>query len=437
MTEKFLHYLWKMKLYNHENLRTTSGEKIRVITAGEHNHNAGPDFLNAKIKIGETLWAGTVELHLKSSDWLQHAHNRNAAYHNVVLHVVYENDKKIMRDDGAEISCLELKGRFDSGIFDAYSRLMNNTDWIPCKPQLVKISSITMEQWLHRMMIERLEEKTLQITASLQANQSNWENTFYEFLAQSFGAKINAEPFRMLARSLPVKVLAKHKNSLLQLEALLFGTAGFLNESYADEYPAGLKKEFDFLRKKYDLQPLRKHQWKFLRLRPANFPTIRIAQFAQLVFKSSHLFSKILETKNAVDIIKLFEVVPSPYWETHYQFDKLSTTKQKTLGDDAIDLIIINMVAPFLFVYGKLRDEDAYMQQALNLLEKIKAEKNSIITEWKASGVKVKSAYESQALLQLRNVYCKNFRCLDCSIGHKLLSGKKAVMQHEGGGLPI
>jgi hypothetical protein len=240
----------------------------------------------------------------------------------------------------------------------------------------------------------------------------------------AYGSKVNAEPFRLLARSLPVKVLARHKNNLFQLEALLFGTAGFLNEQYSDSYPEELRKEWSFLQKKYGLQSLQKHLWKFLRLRPANFPTVRIAQMAQLIFKSAHLFSKILETPDPKTIASFFKTEASDYWRNHYRFDKLSDDKYKSFGKSSAELILINTIAPFIFVYGKLRGEQEYCDRAIEMLEHVRAEKNNITENWKRIGVAPANAFDSQSLLQLRNAYCKNFRCLECAIGHKILLKK-------------
>lgn len=422
MTEKFLHYLWKMKLLQMNSLHVASGEKIMLLKTGEHNHNAGPDFLNARIKIGETEWAGTVEIHVKASEWNTHHHQHDSAYNNVVLHVVHENDAEVFHQDGTPVMCAEVRDQFDAALFLSYQSLMNSATWIACEKNISRVNELTIQQWLHRMMIERMEEKTQPIMTSLEEHHNNWEEVFYQFIAGAFGAKVNAEPFKMLARNLPVKILAKHKNSLFQLEALLFGVAGFLDEKFIDDYPQQLKKEFSFLQKKYELHSMKKHVWKFLRLRPASFPNIRIAQFAQLVFSSTHLLSKILETQDVKKLFALFDYEPSEYWLTHYRFDKLSSPKQKPFGENAITLLLINTVAPFLFVYGKLRDEETYTIQSLHLLEQLAAEKNQIITRWKRSGVTAKNAFESQALLQLKNNYCANFRCLDCAIGHKILS---------------
>jgi hypothetical protein len=416
-----------MKLLQPDQLQTSSGEKIQILKAGEHNHDAGPDFLNARIRLGKTEWAGTVEIHVKSSEWNQHRHDQDSAYNNVILHVVYENDEEVFHDDGRPVMSLEVKDRFDSKFFDLYQSLMNSASWIPCEKNLPGVNAITIHQWLHRLMIERLEEKTQPIIESLAENQNNWEETFYQFISAAFGARVNAEPFQMLARSLPVKVLAKHKSSLLQLEALLFGTAGFLDEKFTDNYPNQLKKEFDFLKRKYALEPMKKHVWKFLRLRPANFPTVRIAQFAQLVFNATHLLSKILETQDVKKLISFFDCEPSEYWLTHYRFDKLSPAKKKSLGNSAIELLLINTIAPFLFVYGKMKDEESFINQSLRLLDQLPAEENQIITCWKGSGIIPKSAFDSQALLQLKNKYCNNYRCLDCAIGHKILSASPRI----------
>lgn len=421
MTEKFLHYLWSMKLLKNNFLQTESGEKIQIIHAGEYNTNAGPDFLNARIRIGDTLWAGNVEIHMKSSAWNAHRHQNDKAYDNIVLHVVYKNDQPVSREDGSTIPCLIVKHQFDTNIYANYQSLMGSNSWIPCERHLYKVPSIVLQQWLHRLQVERIEEKIQPILAALTENQHNWEETFYQFLATAFGARINAEPFLQLTRALPVKVLARHKNNLFQLEALLFGTAGFLEEKFADAYPNELKKEFSFLKKKYGLEPVKKHIWKFLRLRPANFPSIRIAQFAQLIYKSSHLFSKITESREISNLAPFFEVTASAYWDDHYRFDHTSISRQKSFGTTAISLLLINTVVPFLFLFGKYRDEDAYCERALDVLEHVPAEDNKILKNWSLMGIQAANAFESQALLQLHNNYCKNFRCLDCAVGHKVL----------------
>jgi hypothetical protein len=413
-----------MKLLDNNNLSTTTGSQIRIISTGEHNTDAGPDFQQARIKIDETIWVGNVEIHLRSSDWRSHHHHKDKAYDNVILHVVYVDDDPVLRQDGSKVPCIEIRERYDPAIYENYQSLMQSPLWIPCELQIKKVNDITINQWLHRLMAERLEEKIQPILHTLEENENNWEQTFYEFVAMAYGSKVNAEPFRLLARSLPVKVLARHKNNLFQLEALLFGTAGFLNEQYSDSNPEELRKEWSFLQKKYGLQSLQKHLWKFLRLRPANFPTVRIAQMAQLIFKSAHLFSKILETPDPKTIASFFKTEASDYWRNHYRFDKLSDDKYKSFGKSSAELILINTIAPFIFVYGKLRGEQEYCDRAIEMLEHVRAEKNNITENWKRIGVAPANAFDSQSLLQLRNAYCKNFRCLECAIGHKILLKK-------------
>jgi len=275
--------------------------------------------------------------------------------------------------------------------------------------------------WLDRLLVERLEEKVIKIDKSLILNQNNWEETFYQFLARNFGVKVNAEPFEQLAKSIPLITLAKHKINLLQIEALLFGQAGFLDNDFTDDYPNKLKKEYLFLKKKYQLIPTKEESWKFMRLRPANFPSIRIAQFAALVFQSVHLFSKILAASSVKEIEHVFDLRLSSYWNTHYVFDKESTKRKKTLGKGTIHLIIINTIVPFLFLYGKKKANEDFTDKALRLLEEVKPEKNSIIKKWEELGMEPISAYQTQALLQLKNTHCKNKNCMNCAIGNAIL----------------
>lgn len=352
--EDFLHYLWRMQLFNLEDLATTTDIPIQILSFGELNTNAGPDFLNAKIKIGETIWVGNVEMHVKASEWLKHKHQDDDAYNNVILHVVYDNDKTIQRKTGEPIDTLELRKRIPANIIGQYIRLMNNEAWIPCQYHFPKIPDITKSLWIDRLMIERLEGRVKILEKELIDNGNNWEVTFYHRLARNFGSKINTEPFEVLAKTTPLLTLAKHKNSLFQLEALIFGQAGFLQADFEEEYPNALKKEYEFLQKKYSLFPLMPAIWRFMRLRPANFPTVRLAQFAALIHQSTHLFSKILEAETIEAVRQLFENIEvSEYWLTHYKFDKASKKRTKKLGKSTIDLFIINTIVPFLFYYGR------------------------------------------------------------------------------------
>lgn len=422
MKEEFLHYLWKYKLYTRENLKTYSGESVEILNHGVHNFDSGPDFFNAKIKIDDTIWAGNVEVHINSSDWFVHQHNTDKAYDNVVLQVVLNHDKEVYRTNGQRIQTLELK--FDKELYSNYKNLIEKETWIPCQDEIQLIDSFKMNSWLEKLSVERLEQKSNNINETLQRLNNSWETAFYYMLARNFGFKLNSDPFEMLAKSLPINYLAKHKDNLFQIEALLFGQAGFLEDNNGDEYYLNLRKEYQFLKTKFKLKSIEKHLWKFLRTRPGNFPTIRIAQFAQLIYKSKSLFSKIIETKNIDDYYELLNSKTSEYWNTHYVFNKESVFKSKLLGKSAIDIVLINTVVPFLFVYGKAKGQYEFQEKAINLLENIKAEKNTIISNWGDLNVKAKSAFDTQALIQLKNNYCNEKNCLNCQIGNTLINRK-------------
>ncbi len=421
MKEALLHYVWRLQRFDIKDLKTTQGQSIQIQIKGDHNDHAGPDFTNARIKIDDTIWAGNVEMHLKSSDWLAHNHQSDSAYENVILHVVLDEDKIIQRKDGTRIPCLELKKRIPSKLSKLYEKFIHNEYWIPCQHHFYQVKEMTKIFWLDRLLVERLESKTTYIEKLLEQNTNNWEATFYQTLARNFGVKVNMEPFERLAHSLPLSILGKHKSNLFQIEALLFGQSGLLDDELEDDYPRRLQKEFKFLQKKYQLTPIEKISWKFLRMRPANFPTIRIAQFAQLVFQSVHLFSKVLAAQNVKEIENMFDLKLSNYWQTHYVFDKESVKRKKSLGKNAIHLFVINSIAPIIFLYGKMKDNDEYKEKAFQLLEEVPAEKNNTITKWNELGMTPESAYQSQALLQLKNEYCTKKRCLSCAVGNGIL----------------
>lgn len=421
MQEDLLHFAWRLKRFDLSDLYTTDGQAIEILQFGEMNRHAGPDFLNARIRIGDTLWAGNVEMHLKTSDWELHRHGEDRSYDNVILHVVLDEDRVITRPSGEKIPCLELKKRIPNRVSRIYKSLLNNEYWIPCQHQFYDVKSGIKQFWLDRLLVDRLESKTRQMVQQLESNKYDWELTFYQLLAKNFGMKVNAEAFDQLARSLPLPVWQLYRNRLFQLEALLFGQAGMLAVDFSDEYPRKLQKEYRFLKHKHQLSPIAGHQWKFLRMRPANFPTIRIAQFAMLLHQSNHLFSKMLAAENVLEIEHMFTLTISNYWRDHYTFDKNAAGRQKKLGKTAIHLLIINTIAPLLFLYGNWKKEEKYKDRALQLLEELPAEKNHIIEQWKNLGIRVDSAYASQALLQLKKHYCDQKACLQCAIGSALL----------------
>lgn len=423
MYENFLHYLWRTRRFDHSNLATTEGDTLDILDFGEYNTNAGPDFLNARVRIGNVTWAGNVEMHVKTSDWIQHGHQHDEAYNNVILHVVYENDLPLRESQNIikNTKCFELKDKIPEGIYKKYWALLNNEHWIPCQHHFFEVSELVKNASFERLLIERLERKTTEIAIALERNQQDWEETFYQFIARYFGLKVNAEPMEWLARSLPHIILAKHKNQLFQVEALLFGQAGLLENEFEDAYPNALKKEYQFLKHKHHLTAIATVAWKFARLRPANFPTIRIAQLAQLIHQSSHLFSKMIEIETVTDIKKLFDVEVNDYWLSHYVFDTPSVSRRKSLGTDAIHSIVINVLVPFLFYYGKMRQDEKYVNRAFNFLQDIKPENNTITEGWKNLGVSLESAHRTQSLIHLKNNYCDKKRCLDCGIGNAVL----------------
>jgi hypothetical protein len=423
-TEDFLHYIWKFRLFDQNKLQTTDGETLHISSPGLHNTHAGPDFQNARISIGSTIWAGNVEIHIASSDWHKHQHTHDGAYGNVILHVVYSNDAEVILPDGRKLPTLILEGRIPAELHSRYHQLAyGNQRIIPCEATIKTVSGLTLHNWLTRVLVERLKTKSDTVIASLKNNRGDWEETFYQHLAANFGFKVNALPFELLARSLPQNILAKNKNNALQIEALIFGQAGFLEDDFTDEYPSKLKREYEYLRKKYNLTPIEKHLWKFMRLRPQNFPTIRLAQFAALVVQSNHLFSKVLENKEIEQLRKLFKNINvNKYWESHYRFDVEAKSSSRNLGQASVDLLLMNTVAVFLFSYGNYLQLQQYIDRSLQLLEDLPVENNHIVTDFEALGVKVKTAFESQALLELKNSYCSHKKCLTCGIGNQILN---------------
>ncbi len=421
MREDFLHYCWKHKLFNVKELETTSGEAIQIFNNGQHNSDSGPDFLQAKIKIGKTIWAGNVEIHVNASEWAQHKHHLDKAYSNVILHVVFNADKDARTTSGDEVTTLELNGKIPLKIYQRYTSMIENRSWIPCEKLIHEVDDFIIKQWMNRMLIERLEKKVGDIYQLLRQNKNNWEETFYQILARYFGFKVNATAFEMLAKSLPLQILAKHKSNPHQVEALLFGQAGMLDKEFQDQYPEELKKEYQFLQKKYKLKSIETKLWKYLRLHPQNFPGVRISQFADLIHQSSHLFSRILEEKKISELQKMFVCKTSSYWINHYRFDKESEKRTKNLGVQGVNILLINVVIPFLFAYGKYTDNKTIKDKALTFLEKLPAEKNTIVKNWGKLGVRTQNAFESQSLLQLKNEHCDHKTCLNCGVGNAIL----------------
>lgn len=424
MTERLLQFIWQFQYFNKTELTTVTGDKLQIVLQGTLNTNQGPDFANAKIKIGNTTWAGAVELHIKTSDWQRHNHTDDPNYKNVILHVVWENDAEPR--NRVVVPVLELQDKVSKILLQRYEELMNNSSFIPCEKSIASVRDITLKAWKDRLVAERLLRKAKSVDLLLQQSNYHWEECFWWMLARNFGMKVNASAFESLAKSIPVNILAKHKNQLNQLEALLLGQAGLLNKDFEEDYPAMLKKEYEFLKKKYKLQPIH-DPVHFLRMRPGNFPTIRLAQLAALISESSHLFSKIKEESSLSVVRKWFDVTANDYWHYHYRFDEISAFKKKKPGSSMVDNIIINTIAPVLFAYGNYHSDNKYKLKALQWLEETASESNSITKGFQQSGVENKNACDSQALIELKNEYCNNKRCLDCAVGNYLLKNQEAM----------
>ncbi len=411
MREDFLHFLWRWRRFDAHDLRTTEGQPLEILHPGEPNGHAGPDFFNARIRIAETLW----------SDWMAHRHDLDPAYDNVVLHVVLDEDQQLRRGTGEILPCLVLRPRIPPRLLEKYLRLEHERAWIPCEKTVGAVPEIIRHNWLDRLLIERLEQKTSRVAQVVEAAGQHWEEAFYRLLAHNFGLKVNTEPFEALARQLPLRILAKHKDQLFQLEALLFGQAGFLNDRFTDEYPNALAREYRFLQHKYGLSPLHASQWKFFRLRPSGFPTLRLAQFAALIYRSGQLFSELLDARNTAELEALFSIELSAYWHAHFRFDKSSTRHTRALGREFVHLLLINTVAPVLFHYGQVKGQHHLQDRALRLLEELPPEANTIVDGWSALGQRAGTAAQTQALLHLKTQYCDAKRCLECAIGNAIL----------------
>jgi len=419
--ESFLHFIWQYQFFNKAELCSTSHSSINIISPGYQNHNAGPDFSDAKIEIEDIKWSGNVEIHLKSSDWEAHKHDKDKAYDNVILHVVYENDKEIHWSNGKAIPTIQLKNRIDAIMMDKWKVLVNNTNNIPCSGQFKEVDHLTKLSVKDKLLLERLERKAEEVGAICKKYDGDWETTAYQLLARSLGLKVNAEPFLQLAKSIPFNVLKKNADSRLKIEALLFGQAGFLDRITTD-YQSELELEYRFLAHKYQLisSKMELEQWKFARLRPPNFPTIRIAQFAAIICSNPNLFSSLLEVDSYNKAEKLLKNNTSPYWKNHYLFGR-KNNRASSLGKSTIENIIINTIAPLLLSYGQSVDKQEFVERAIALLESTSPEKNAITRKWTELGEKAISAYDSQALIELYNNYCLKKKCLQCSIGMQLL----------------
>jgi len=434
MREDFLHYLWRQARFDLRNLTSTTGASISIQNFGHHNKDAGPDFSGGQLRINGLQWAGNIEMHVRASEWYDHGHDSDPAYDNVILHVVLDEDRPVFRRNGERIPCLALRGRIPQGLLNSYWRLMHNEAWVPCQRQIHLVDEPARQQCLDELLHERILLRSRGFADRLERTGKDWEEAFYQSLARAMGGRVNADAMDMLARSIPLRVLLKHKHSLLQLEALLFGQSALIPKSSEGEatYIALLRREYALLRTKHNLRPLPVTAWRYLRLRPNNFPTIRIAQLAAMLYRTGQLFGKALAAADAKEMTNMFEVELSNYWRTHFRFGKEGRPGRRRLGTTTIHSILINTIAPALVAYGEHRSDDRFQKRAQELLQNLPAEENSIVRQWNRIGIPARHAADSQALLQLKKQYCEKTRCTDCRIGCQLLKQQYYANEDDG-----
>lgn len=422
MQEDFLHYIWKHKKFQLQSLQTTDGDTIFINSVGQHNFNTGPDFFNAQLDIGGLLWAGNVEIHLKSSDWFLHHHEQDENYDNVILHVVWEHDIEVYRKDNSTIPTLQLKDYIEPSVLKNYQKLFSNkTKWINCEYEFASIDTFIFNNWLERLYFERLERKSKTIEKLLKASKNDWEVVLFKMLAKNFGLKVNGEAFLSLAESLDFSIVRKTQSNQTRLEAIFFGQAGLLNNGHEDAYYLELLKEYAFLKQKFNLQNGQVLPIQFFRLRPSNFPTIRLSQLANLYHQNQNLFSKVMALNDMNDFYELLRVPSSEYWKQHYTFQKVSKTSTKQLSKGFVDLIVINTILPIKFYYNKLKGVEIDSEM-VKTASQIKSEKNTVVDAFNILNKVSNSSLESQALIQLKTEYCDKNNCLKCAVGNQLLS---------------
>ncbi|MBO5729396.1 MAG: DUF2851 family protein [Paludibacteraceae bacterium] len=417
MTEKLISYIWFNRLYFEEQ-QTLLGERVRIISPGIPNSDAGPDVFNAKVEINERQWAGNVEFHVRASDWHRHNHDGKNEYDNVILHVVFEADEQIFSQSDNPIPTIIL--RYPESILNKYQTLTQNS--LFCPIEFDKIDSFRLNQWIDRLLIERLQVKTERIAQILHDSQNNWEQAFYVTLCRAFGFGVNSDAMQQVAKSLPLNIIMHHRDSIQQIEALLLGQAGFLNNiENPDAETALWQREYNFLKSKFSLQPINGVYFKFLRMRPASFPTMRLAQFAMLLHRNEHLFSKALNNLNIKSLREIFAVKATDYWATHYRPNHTSERHGCQLSPSSIDLLIINTIVPFLFLYAQTSHDPDLQEQTLDLLHQLRAERNNKVGKLTSLNFPCPDAYTSQALIQLHDNYCLRKDCLRCQLAHQYL----------------
>ena len=427
--EQLLHYVWKHKLFPLTELSTTQGRRVEVIDPGLHNSNAGPDFFNAKVKINGMLWVGNIEIHDKASDWVLHGHDKDERYDNVILHVCGCVDAEVMNSKGEYLTQMVLS--VPDSVIKNYKELLSVDQYPPCYQIIPSLARLTVHAWMSALQTERLSQKTEAIEERVKRCNGDWENAYFVTLARNFGFGINGDAFEEWALHIPLHAVDHHRDDLFQIEAIFMGQAGLLEldtiperyqkDALNDGYFAKLRKEYQYLAHKFGLKPMDYKLWRFLRLRPQNFPHIRISQLAYLYHQRRASLSQLLETYSVKDAKEVLATAVTPYWETHYTFGSTSVRNDKKLSPFSLNLLCINTVVPILFAYGRHRGEEKYCDRAFDFLEQLKPENNHIIRLWQQCGLVVENAGDSQALIQLKKEYCDKKECLRCRFGYEYL----------------
>ncbi|MGJ8658954.1 DUF2851 family protein [Cellulophaga fucicola] len=424
MREDLLHFIWKYKKLQLKGLQTTNGDTLTIVSAGTHNYNEGPDFFNAQVKIGGQLWAGNVEIHLNASHWYAHNHEQDKNYNNVILHVVWEDDATVFRTDNSEIPTLVLKDYISTSVLQNYQQLFSSTKkvFINCEKDIASVDSFLFKNWLDRLYLERLEQKSILVLKLLKDSNNNWEQVLFLMLMKNFGSTINGDSFLNIANNVTYSVFKKVISKQQQSESLLFGLAGLLQkQDITDTYYIKLQKEYAFLQNKFELTINDEVAVAFFKLRPTNFPTIRISQLSSLYVAHQTLFAKLMQAKNLSEIYAVCNVTASSYWDNHFTFAKESKKSKKKLTKSFVDLLVINTILPLRFCYAKYIGKDDN-EAILEIITSLSKEKNSIIAGFTNLRVNVENAKEGQSILQLYKQYCVKNKCLQCAVGSSLLS---------------
>ncbi len=427
--EALLHYVWKHKLFPLRQLRSQDGKSIEVIDPGLQNRNTGPDFFNAKVKIGGTLWAGNVELHDKASDWFSHGHQNDTHYDNVILHVCSVLDAQAVNSKGEDLCQMQLD--VPPNVLAHYTELLQEDMYPPCYRIIPSLSTLMVRSWMSALQVERLERKMKDVSERVERCDGSWETAYFVTLARNFGFGINGDVFEEWALHVPLQAVGHHRDNLFQIEAIFMGQAGLLDfdtipkhyraDAIKEGYFKKLQGEYTYLARKFSLKPIDANRWRFLRLRPQNFPHIRISQLANLYYQHKADLSQLLEVTSVEDAMKILSTQVTPYWETHYTFGSTSVRNEKNLSPLSLNLLLINTVVPILFAYGRHKQDDRLCERAFSFLEQLKAENNNIVRMWMQCGLVVQNAGDSQALIQLKNAYCNRRECLRCRIGYEYL----------------